>query len=71
MEAVLHGVEGVFRGIRPDSLVIDMGATAVIKTRSFAAKVEALGGAYVDAPVSGGTLGAKEGGLLIMAGGEK
>jgi 2-hydroxy-3-oxopropionate reductase len=71
MEAVLHGDEGVFRGIRPDSLVIDMGTTAVTKTRAFAAQIEALGGAYLDAPVSGGTLGAKEGSLTIMAGGEK
>jgi len=67
----LHGDEGVFRGIRPDSLVIDMGTTAVMKTRAFAAQVEALGGAYADAPVSGGTHGAKEGSLTIMAGGEK
>lgn len=42
-----------------------------MKTRAFAAQVEALGGAYVDAPVSGGTHGAKEGSLTIMAGGEK
>jgi 3-hydroxyisobutyrate dehydrogenase-like beta-hydroxyacid dehydrogenase len=48
-----------------------MGTTAVMKTRAFAAQVEALGGAYLDAPVSGGTLGAKEGSLTIMAGGEK
>ena len=44
MEAVLHGDEGIFKGIRPGSLVIDMGTTAVTKTRAFAAQVEALGG---------------------------
>ena len=71
VEAVLHGGDGVLKCIRPDSLVIDMGTTAVTKTRAFAAQVEALGGAYVDAPVSGGTLGAKDGSLTIMAGGKK
>lgn len=71
VEAVLHGDEGVYKGIRPDSLVIDMGTTGVTKTRAFAAQVEALGGACVDAPVSSGTLGAKEGSLTIMAGGGK
>jgi 3-hydroxyisobutyrate dehydrogenase-like beta-hydroxyacid dehydrogenase len=71
VEEVLHGDEGIFKSIRSGCLVIDMGTTAVTKTRSFAAQVEAFGGAYVDAPVSGGTLGAKEGSLTIMAGGEK
>ena len=71
VEAVLHGDEGLLKSIRRGSLVIDMGTTAVTKTRSFAAQVEAVGGAYVDAPVSGGTLGAEEGSLIIMAGGEE
>ncbi len=71
VEAVLGGDEGIPKGLRPGSLVIDMGSTAVTKTRGFAAQVEAAGGAYVDAPVSGGTLGAEGGNLTIMAGGEE
>ena len=71
VESVLGGDEGILNGLRPGSLVIDMGSTAVTKTRGFAALVEAAGGAYVDAPVSGGTLGAQGGNLTIMAGGEE
>jgi 3-hydroxyisobutyrate dehydrogenase-like beta-hydroxyacid dehydrogenase len=71
VESVLGSDEGIINGLRPGSLVIDMGSTAVTKTRGFAAMVEAAGGAYVDAPVSGGTLGAQGGNLTIMAGGEE
>jgi 3-hydroxyisobutyrate dehydrogenase-like beta-hydroxyacid dehydrogenase len=71
VEAVLGGDDGILKGLRPGSLVIDMGTTAVTKTRGFAAQVVAAGGAYVDAPVSGGTLGAQGGSLTIMAGGEE
>jgi len=67
--AVLNGDDGVITAIRPDSLIIDMGTTAVMATRGFEADVTQAGGAYVDAPVSGGTLGAEAGELTIMAGG--
>ncbi|NQU59265.1 MAG: NAD(P)-dependent oxidoreductase [Rhodospirillales bacterium] len=70
VEAVLTGTDGIFAGIRPDSLIIDMGTTAVTATRKFAALVGAPGGTFVDAPVSGGTGGAENGSLTIMAGGE-
>ncbi len=66
---VLLGDGGVISGVGPDHLIIDMGTTAVTETREFAAAVEAKGGAYVDAPVSGGTIGAEGGTLNIMAGG--
>jgi 3-hydroxyisobutyrate dehydrogenase-like beta-hydroxyacid dehydrogenase len=69
VEAVLFADTGVIAGLRPGTLVIDMGTTAVSATRRFAAAVEAAGGAYVDAPVSGGVVGATEGTLTIMAGG--
>ena len=71
VESVLHGSEGVLKGIRSNSLVIDMGTTEGTKIRSFGAQIEALGGTYVDAPVSDGTLGAKDSNLTIMVGGEK
>ncbi|MHA1597670.1 MAG: NAD(P)-dependent oxidoreductase [Alphaproteobacteria bacterium] len=70
VEAVLKGDDGIIRALRPDSLVIDMGTTAVTATRGFVELVREAGGAYVDAPVSGGTLGAEAGELVVMAGGE-
>lgn len=69
VENVLLGQDGVIEGIKPGSVVIDMGTTAVPETRRFAETVEAKGGLYVDAPVSGGTIGAIDGTLVIMAGG--
>lgn len=69
VEAVLTGADGVVSGLKPGALVIDMGTTKVTATRTFAREVEAAGGDYVDAPVSGGTIGAEGGSLTIMAGG--
>lgn len=71
VEAVLSGEDGIIAGVGPGSLVIDMGTTSVTATRDYAARVEQAGGAYVDAPVSGGTLGAEGGTLTIMAGGDE
>lgn len=69
VEAVLTGPDGVVSGLQRGALVIDMGTTKVTATRTFAAQVVAAGGDYVDAPVSGGTIGAEGGSLTIMAGG--
>lgn len=69
VETVLLGGGGVVSGLRANSLVIDMGTTQVMETRRFAEAVNAAGGKYVDAPVSGGTIGAESGTLTIMAGG--
>ena len=69
VEKVLLGPDGVVSGLRPGGLVIDMGTSKVIATRAFARDVEAAGGDYIDAPVSGGTIGAEGGTLTIMAGG--
>ena len=63
--------DGVASGIAPDGLVIDMGTTAVEATRALAKTIEARGAHYVDAPVSGGEIGAKAGTLTIMAGGSE
>ena len=70
VEAVLFDEHGILAGVTSSSLVIDMGTTAVTRTRAFAARIAEAGGAYVDAPVSGGTLGAEAGSLTIMAGGD-
>ena len=69
VEGVMRGDDGVLAGMQPGTLVIDMGTTKVPVTRALAAEVEAKGGVYVDAPVSGGTIGAEGGTLTIMAGG--
>ena len=68
-ESVLLGAGGVLEGLEPGVLVIDMGTTAATATRRFAERIRAAGGEYVDAPVSGGMVGAREGTLSIMAGG--
>ncbi|MBK8906585.1 MAG: NAD(P)-dependent oxidoreductase [Rhodospirillales bacterium] len=69
VEAVLLGADGVVSALRPGSLIIDMGTTMMTETRRFAERVAAAGGSYVDAPVSGGTIGAESGALIVMAGG--
>ena len=69
VEAVLSGPGGALETLRPGTLFIDMGTTSMVATRGFAKAVEKKGGFYVDAPVSGGTIGAMAGNLTIMAGG--
>lgn len=68
--AVLFGTDGVAEGLRPGSLVIDMSSISPIATREFAARIEALGCDYLDAPVSGGDIGARAATLTIMVGGK-
>ena len=70
VEHVLTSRGGIIENLRTGSLLIDMGTTAVMATRELATKVERAGASYVDAPVSGGTVGAEAGNLTIMAGGE-
>jgi|TARA_R110000751_G_scaffold4113_11_gene19270 3-hydroxyisobutyrate dehydrogenase-like beta-hydroxyacid dehydrogenase len=70
VENVLMGEDGILDGLEEDTIVIDMGTTSVDATRRFADAVEDAGGEWLDAPVSGGTLGAQSGTLSIMVGGE-
>lgn len=69
VEHVVFGEEGIASGLEAGSLVIDFGTTGVSATRDFALRMEALGCGWVDAPVSGGQVGAEAGNLTIMAGG--
>lgn len=69
VEMVLQAEHGILSALRPGSLIIDMGTTDTLITRELAKAVEAKGGSYVDGPVSGGTLGADTGELVIMTGG--
>jgi len=66
---VLFGADGAAEGLKAGALVIDMSSISPIETKEYAAKIAALGCDYVDAPVSGGEVGAKNAALTIMAGG--
>ena len=67
---VLFGADGVAEGLGDSKkIVIDMSSIDPIATRSFAKRINELGSAYLDAPVSGGEMGAKAGSLTIMVGG--
>jgi len=68
VEAVLFGEDGVAEGLSAGKLVIDMSSISPVATKDFAARIAKLGAAYVDAPVSGGEVGAKAASLTIMVG---
>jgi 3-hydroxyisobutyrate dehydrogenase len=69
VEAVLFGPSGVAQGAAPGSLVVDMSTIAPSATRAFAERLAAGGVTMLDAPVSGGSEGAKNGTLSIFVGG--
>ncbi len=69
VEAALFAPGGIAEGLTAGKLVIDMSSISPLATRAFARRVAALGCAYLDAPVSGGEVGAKAASLTIMAGG--
>jgi 2-hydroxy-3-oxopropionate reductase len=69
VEAVLFGKDGVAEGLAPGKIVADMSSISPIDTKRFAARINELGCDYLDAPVSGGEVGAKAASLTIMVGG--
>ncbi|WP_454618139.1 2-hydroxy-3-oxopropionate reductase [Bradyrhizobium cenepequi] len=69
VEAVLFGPGGVAEGLSKGKIVVDMSSISPLATKEFAKKIEALGADYLDAPVSGGEVGAKAASLTIMVGG--
>ena len=69
VEAVLFGANGVADGLSPGKIVVDMSSISPIETRKFAQRIRARGCEFLDAPVSGGEVGAKNGTLTIMVGG--
>jgi 2-hydroxy-3-oxopropionate reductase len=71
VEKVLFGENGVAGGLSPGKIVVDMSTVSPIKTKVFAARIRDLQCEYVDAPVSGGEVGARNGTLTIMAGGRE
>lgn len=71
VEKVLFGENGVAAGLSKGKIVVDMSSISPIATKEFAKKINALGCDYLDAPVSGGEVGAKNATLSIMVGGEE
>ena len=69
VERVLFGDQGVASGLTQGKVVVDMSSISPIATKEYAQKVNALGCEYLDAPVSGGEVGAKNAALTIMVGG--
>jgi 2-hydroxy-3-oxopropionate reductase len=69
VEEVLFGENGISSGIGKGKIVVDMSSIAPLATKDFAARINELGCQYLDAPVSGGEVGAKAGALTIMVGG--
>jgi 2-hydroxy-3-oxopropionate reductase len=71
VEAVLFSDNGVAAGIGKGKVVVDMSSISPIATKQFAERIRATGADYLDAPVSGGEVGAKNATLSIMVGGEE
>lgn len=69
VEAALFSEKGIAAGLTPGKVVVDMSSISPIATKTFAQKINALGCDYLDAPVSGGEVGAKNATLSIMVGG--
>jgi len=69
VDAAIFGENGVAQGLSKGKLVIDMSSISPLATKEFAKKINALGCDYLDAPVSGGEVGAKNATLSIMVGG--
>jgi 2-hydroxy-3-oxopropionate reductase len=69
--SVLFDADGVAAGLAPGKVVVDMSSISPVETKAFAERIKALGCEYVDAPVSGGEVGAKAATLTIMAGGSE
>ncbi|MGC3983136.1 MAG: 2-hydroxy-3-oxopropionate reductase [Steroidobacteraceae bacterium] len=70
VEAVLFNAEGIAAGLTAGKTVVDMSSISPIATQDFAARIAKLGCDYLDAPVSGGEVGAKAASLTIMVGGK-
>src|SRR5215472_4149633 len=69
VKTVLFDPDGVAQGLSPGKTVVDMSSISPIETKTFAAEINKLGCDYLDAPVSGGEVGARAGSLTIMVGG--
>ena len=71
VEEVLAGEDGVLEGVKEGALIVDMSTISPVVTRELAERVEEGGASLLDAPVSGGDVGAEQGTLSIMVGGSE
>ena len=71
VEEVVLGEQGIIHGARPDSVVVDMSTISPVATREIASRLREKGIHMLDAPVSGGSMGAEAGTLSIMVGGDR
>ena len=71
VDDVLFGKDGVAEGVKPGSIVVDMSSISPIATKEFAGKLSEMRVDMLDAPVSGGQVGAEKAILSIMVGGKK
>jgi 2-hydroxy-3-oxopropionate reductase len=71
VQDALFRPDGVAAGLTPGKTVVDMSSISPLATKEFACRIGELGCDYLDAPVSGGEVGAKQGTLTIMAGGSE
>ncbi len=71
VNAVLFSDDGVADGLSPGKIVVDMSSISPVETKEFAQAINKLECQYLDAPVSGGEIGAKDATLTIMVGGEE
>jgi 2-hydroxy-3-oxopropionate reductase len=69
VESVLFAADGVIAGLSAGKTVVDMSSISPLATKEFARRINDAGCDYLDAPVSGGEIGAKQGTLTIMVGG--
>ena len=70
VESVITGLAGVLEGLRAGAILIDMSSISPAATRKLAARIAKQGATMLDAPVSGGEIGAKNASLSIMVGGD-
>ncbi len=71
VRSALFDSNGIAEGLTPGKIVVDMSSISPIETKAFARRVNDLGCQYLDAPVSGGEVGAKNATLSIMVGGSE
>jgi 2-hydroxy-3-oxopropionate reductase len=71
VEAVLFDADGVAAGLETGKVVVDMSSISPMATKEFAKRINKLGCDYLDAPVSGGEVGARAASLTIMVGGSE
>lgn len=69
--SALFGADGIAAGLSSGNIVVDMSSISPLETKQFAQRINALGCEYLDAPVSGGEVGAKAASLTIMVGGSE